>query len=110
MNEKEQLQQKLEELIEERDRILRGFGQRYSRRFKPVQYDRNIHGSKSNFERFITNRTKRTKNNINSAKSRLIQISDEISSIKSKIKELDLQNFQSSSNFNESFKQAISLF
>lgn len=106
----EQLKTKLQELSDERQRLLRGFGQRYSRRFKPVAFDRRVHGTHEKYAKIISDRTNRAKSNIARAKVRLVQLSDEISALKSKIQGLELLNTKSSPQFNSTYKDAIGQF
>ena len=110
MENKVQLNQRLQELLTTRESLLRGFGQRYSRRFKTVPFDRNTHGDQGNYMQWLKKRTKNSKVNIKNAKARIVQLSDEIADIKQKIKELDLQNTKSSPQFNDTYKTAINQF
>ena len=107
METKEQLNQRLQELLDARESLLRGFGQRYSRRFKTAPFDKDAHGDQGSYVQWLKRRVKNSKANIKKAKVKMVQLSDEIADIKQKIKELDLQNTKSSPQFNDTYKTAI---
>jgi len=109
MSELEQLKLDLQNLINERERILRGLGQRYSRRFKPTPYDKKIHKSYNEYEDFTKAKLSKTQKNIKNAKLRISQISDEISDLKQKMRQQELINFKSSKNFNGAFNESIKI-
>ena len=106
----EQLKSKLQFLLDEQRKLLRGFGQRYARRFKISPYDRSIHGKRDEYDNNIKVRMSRTKTSIGRAKGRLLQIGEEIADIKNKIKELDLENTKSSPVFNKAISNVLEQF
>jgi hypothetical protein len=104
------LKNKLSDLHLERKKLLRGLGNRFSRKIKPLAYDKSLFNSKQDFEFASKNRVKKAQNGIKKSKFRIEQISDEISDIKQKIKELEIENFKSSSNFNNSYRNSLKMF
>lgn len=106
----DELNNRLENLKNERKKLLRGLGYRFSRKIKPVSYDKEKYGNFKNYENYSKERIKKAGKGIKNSKFRIENISDEIADVKQQIKELEIQNMNSSSRFNESYKRIISKF
>ena len=99
MSNTESLKSKLEDLERERNRLLRGFGSRYSY----------THRLKSNPE----GNKKKLKNNrsrIKTVKARLISISDEIHDINKEIEQEELHRTKSSEQFDSTYSDTLKSF
>jgi predicted nucleic acid-binding Zn-ribbon protein len=110
INKLDDIKSRIEELRDERKKLLRGLGYRFSRKIKPLSYDKQKYGSLKNFDCISKERVKRAGKGIKHSKNRIENISDDIADLKQQIKELEIQNMNSSSRFNESYRRIIKRF
>lgn len=109
MDTKENLELELQSLISERDRLLRGLGQRYSRRFKQIPYDKRFFKSPEEHQKLVKSKIITAKKSVKKTKDRLAQISDDISDVKRKLNAIDEGPIHSSQKFNKVFRESMDL-
>lgn len=111
MHTKEHIEQRISELELEKDRILRSFGGRYSRRFNGIKFNPERYSSKNEWSEKSTLAKKRAFNRIREKKQELKNIDSEIYTLQRQLAKLEMEKPPiHSERFNQEFKLIMDSF